>query len=237
MARRAALPVFLGLLCALFTGLGYWQLERRTWKLDLIEQIEQQLRRTPVPAPGPPGWNTLGKRDAYRPVRLTGRYLHDRETRVQAMTEHGSGYWLLTPLRSERGFTVLVNRGFVDFEHKAPNARAGSNAPGRVEITGLLRLTEPDGRLFQDNRPDEGRWYSRDVQAIGRQQRLDADQLAPYFVDADASPPNASWPIGGLTVTRLRNAHLGYALTWFSLAGLCLLGLMIVLRQARHDRP
>ncbi len=46
-------------------------------------------------------------------VRVGGEFLNDRETLVQAVTEFGGGFWVLTPLRTDAGFTVLVNRGFV----------------------------------------------------------------------------------------------------------------------------
>lgn len=235
MAKRVILLTCLFSLCLLFSGLGYWQLERRDWKLDLIAHVEHQLRQSPVPAPGPEAWQGLTERDAYRRVSLTGRYQHEAETRVQAMTRHGSGYWLLTPMIVERGFTVLVNRGFVDLEHKRPKSRQGRQPADSLTITGLLRLSEPEGRLFQDNRPGEDRWYSRDVAAIGAARDLDAARLAPYFVDAAASASSQQWPIAGLTVTRQRNAHLVYAITWFALAVMCLIGMGIVLRAGRRD--
>ena len=46
-------------------------------------------------------------------ARCSGRFLHERETLVQAATELGAGYWVLTPLRTRRRLLVLVNRGFV----------------------------------------------------------------------------------------------------------------------------
>ena len=44
-------------------------------------------------------------------------------------------------------------------------------------------------------------------------------QVAPFFIDADASPaPEAGQPIGGLTVIAFNDNHLVYALTWYALA-------------------
>ena len=90
-------------------------------------------------------------------------------------------------------------------------------------MVGLLRLSEPGGGFLRANRPAEGRWYSRDVQAIGRAEGIAA--LAPYFVDADATANPGGWPRGGLTVVRFPNSHLIYALTWFVLAA-ALIGLL-----------
>ena len=48
--------------------------------------------------------------------------------------------------------------------------------------------------------------------------------VASYFIDADATPNPGGYPIGGLTVVQFSDNHLGYALTWFALAGLALFG-------------
>ena len=44
--------------------------------------------------------------------------------------------------------------------------------------------------------------------------------MAPFFIDADATPSPGGLPVGGLTVVHFPNSHLTYALTWFALAGL-----------------
>ena len=197
---------------ALLIGLGIWQLERRTWKLALIAHTERQLASPPVPAPGPAAWPRLGKDDVYTPVLATGRYRRDADTYVQAVTELGGGFWVLTPFDTDRGFALLINRGFV------PAGQRGrvAPAPATQTVRGLLRLTEPGGGFLRSNDPAADRWYSRDVAAIAAAKRL--GPVAPYFVDA--SEPKTGWPRGGLTVVRFRNSHLVYALTWFGLAAL-----------------
>ncbi len=66
--------------------------------------------------------------------------------------------------------------------------------------------------------PAAGRWYSRDVAAIAQAHGL-AGPVAPFFVDAQATPATAAaWPRPGLTVVQFKNDHLVYALTWFALA-------------------
>jgi surfeit locus 1 family protein len=82
-----------------------------------------------------------------------------------------------------------------------------------------LRLPEPVGGFLRTNDPAANRWYSRDVEAIANARRL--GPVAPFFIDADASPDPKAYPVGGLTVVRFSNNHLVYALTWFALAGLC----------------
>lgn len=211
--KRIVLAGLALLAIAGLVALGLWQLERRTWKLALIAQVERRLSAAPVPAPGPSVWPGIGKGDAYTRVTLRGFYAHDRETLVQAATALGGGYWVLTPLVSDAGFTVLVNRGFVPPDRKVrPKPPA---AP--VSVTGLLRLTEPGGGFLRSNDPAADRWYSRDVAAIAARRAL--TRAAPYFVDADAAS-EPGWPRGGLTVIAFANNHLHYALTWFAMAAM-----------------
>ena len=202
---------------ALLIVLGVWQIERRAWKLALIDRVEQRVHAPAQPIPAPASWPAVSAaNDEYRHVSLKGRFLHDRETLVQAVTEEGPGYWVLTPLQRNDGTVVLVNRGFVPSDRRDASTRQNGNPDGPVEITGLLRMTEPNGGFLRNNVPQHNRWYSRDVAAIAASHGL--HDVAPFFVDADAGSQSAGGPIGGLTVVRFPNNHLIYALTWFALA-------------------
>ena len=213
-----------------FIGLGVWQVERRAEKLALIAAVDERVHRPAAAAPGPPAWPGISAAaDAYRAVRVRGVFLHDRETLVQAATGRGPGYWVMTPLRTEAGWTLLVNRGFVPPENKERAARRAGEPTGPVTITGLLRITEPGGAFLRANNPATDRWYSRDVAAIGRARRLGA--IAPYFVDAGPSREEGRQPVGGLTIVSFPNNHLQYAITWFGLAGLSGFGLTRIWRR------
>jgi surfeit locus 1 family protein len=208
----------------LFAALGVWQVERLAWKMDLIARVDARVHAPPAPL------RSIDPRDPeYRHVRATGTFLPGKETLVEALTELGPGHWVLTPLRTAEG-TILVNRGFVPPEQRSPAAYAPPAGP--VTVTGLLRLTEPHGRFLRANRPAEGRWYSRDVEAIAAARGLGA--VAPFFIDAGAG--GGGGPVGGLTVVTFRNAHLIYALTWFGLTALSLAGLVLLRKEALQRR-
>jgi surfeit locus 1 family protein len=224
------------LLFAGFSGLGVWQLERLAWKRDLIARVDARVHAAPTEAPGPTAWSRItASRDEYRRVRLTGVYENDKETLVQAVTVKGPGFWVMTPFRTDAGYVVLVNRGFTPPELSAPASRAPGQIGGHASVTGLLRMSEPHGGFLRTNQPAAGRWYSRDVAAIAAARGV--TPAAPYFVDADATPNNGGWPLGGLTVINFRNSHLSYALTWFALAGMTALwGAWPALTAARRRR-
>ncbi|MBW4331599.1 SURF1 family protein [Stakelama sp. CBK3Z-3] len=218
------LLALLALIFAALIALGIWQVHRLHWKEALIARVDARVTAPPSPAPGPAQWRDINaKRAEYRHVRVTGRYRSGSDTLVQAATDLGSGFWVLTPFESRRGFTVLVNRGFV------PDRKAVTTPGGQRTITGLLRITEPGGGFLRSNHPGEDRWYSRDVAAIARTRGLGT--VAPYFIDADKGQDDASGPVGGLTVIRFPNNHLVYAITWFGLALMTLAGTALLIRE------
>nr|WP_278250415.1 SURF1 family protein [Paracoccus fontiphilus] len=203
----AAGAVFLVLM-----ALGVWQVQRLGWKTDLIARVDARVAADPVPAPGPADWAGLTADNAeYRRVTVTGEYAPGGDVLVQAVTERGPGFWVMTPLETRQGWHLLVNRGFV-----ATDRRDDRPLPaGPQTVTGLLRLSQPGGAFLRANDPAAGRWYSRDTQAIAT--TLALPEVAPYFIDADRT--GEGQPTGGLTVIAFRNNHLSYALTWFAMAG------------------
>lgn len=229
---------------ALFAGfiaLGTWQVHRRAWKHDLIARVDARVHAEPVTAPGRGQWPVVSAaNDEYLRVKATGHFLPGKSVRVRASTEFGLGSWLMTPMLTDSGETVLVNRGYVSTSWCAGKATCDPGPSGETTVTGLLRISEPKGAFLQDNQPGNGKWFSRDVAAIARAKGL-AD-TAPYFIDADArsSPGRGegtdggngnTGPIGGLTVIAFPDNHLMYAITWYALALMTLLCAYIVRRN------
>ena len=220
---RAAIGLAWLLAIAALLALGTWQVQRRAWKLDLIERVEARIHAAPVTAP-----RTATDDDAYRRVTARGTYRRERETFVQASTVRGPGWWVMTPLRSSDGTIIMINRGFMP-------ARAAPPPPaGTAAVTGLLRVSEPGGGFLRDNDPARDRWYSRDVAAIAAKRGL--GQAVSYFIDADASGNAVGQPVGGLTVIKFANSHLVYALTWYTLAIMAAAGFLYWLRVDRAER-
>jgi len=226
-AKPVLVLTLLLLAAALFAGLlalGSWQVQRLQWKRALIERVGQRVHAAPVGAPGPAAWPAVNREsNEYSRVQVTGRFDHSRATLVRASTVLGRGFWVVTPLQTSAGFWVLVNRGFVPDADSSQASHPASTEP--QTISGLLRLSEPGGSLLQHNDAAAGRWYSRDVQAMATSMKLGAmpalaaaPLVAPYFIDAAASPDAKAWPRGGLTVLSFYNHHAVYAITWFVLA-------------------
>jgi surfeit locus 1 family protein len=197
-------------------GLGSWQVQRLFWKEGLIAQRQAAVAASPAPVPR----NLAEARGMeFHRVIDEGVFLHDKEIFLGATSEGGGqGYQVLTPLLEPGGRIVFVNRGFIPGGLKNPAKRAAGQVPGTVRVLGLLRLP-PDGRpswFVPDNRPDLNYWFWVDIPAMSTAARL--DHVAPFYIDADATPNPGGWPKGGVTRLALPNNHLQYAITWFSLA-------------------
>ena len=186
------------------------------WKHDLIAAREAAVAAPPVPVP-----DTLAeaRKLEFHHVTDAGVFLNDKEIFLGATSGAGEqGYQVLTPLREPAGRIVFVNRGFIPSELKDRTKRAAGDIEGPVRIEGLLRLP-PGGRpnwFLPDNRPDLNYWFWVDLSAMAAADGL--DRVAPFYIDADATPNPGGWPKGGVTRLELRNEHLQYAITWFSLA-------------------
>lgn len=230
LAAIASLSLFF---LAVFIGLGIWQLERLSWKLDLIARVNARVDAPAMAIPDEKSWPQVNADDdEYRHVTARGHFLNDKESLVYASTERGPGYWVLTPLQRDDGSIVYVNRGYVPTDRKDMATRADGEIAGETQVTGLLRINEPGGTLLRSNDPKDGRWYSRDVVAMG--EKADLDRVAPFFIDADATPNPGGLPVGGLTIVKFPNSHLSYALTWFAMAALSLVGGAILWRAERR---
>ncbi|RDS79311.1 SURF1 family protein [Dyella monticola] len=216
----AALTLLALLGLALFIGLvllGNWQVHRLAWKRALITRVDTRVHAPPVAPPPRAQWpGVTAEKDEYLHVRLSGVFLHDRQTLVWTATDEGSGYWVMTPLRMADGSIVLVNRGFAPTDWCGHDGHCAAGPGGDVTVTGLVRMSEPSGFL-RHNDPAHNSWYTRDVSAIAAARGL--QDVAPYFVDADAGQnQGARWPEGGMTVIQFPNNHLSYLITWYLLA-------------------
>ncbi|MEM9969258.1 MAG: SURF1 family protein [Pseudomonadota bacterium] len=225
--------ILIALACVILVSLvslGNWQMRRLAWKTDLITAVETRAFSDPVAAPT---GAVNADEDAYRRVHVTGTFQHDSNIRVKALTDLGGGSWLLTPLLVDDS-VVWVNRGFVP---AGTGDEVLTRPTGLLEVTGLLRITEPGGTFLQQNDTDAERWYSRDVAAMSAARGI--ENARAYFIDADHAGAPAAWPRGGLTQLSFRNTHLSYALTWYAMALLFFGAMVYVIKDriapARRD--
>ena len=222
--------LFAGAAFLVLLALGTWQVERLQWKERLIAERHAAVNS---PAIELPRSAAAARSLDYRHVRASGTFLNDRELYLGATSAEGRpGYHIVTPLRLADAAVLLVDRGFVPAEKRAPETRAAGEIDGPTTVSGLLRL--PLDRkpywFLPENSAERNYWFYVDPPAMAKAAHLDA--VLPFYIDADATPNPGGLPVGGQTRLDLPNDHLQYAITWYALAA-GLLGVYIVFIRRR----
>lgn len=208
---------------AVLVGLGQWQLDRLDWKAARIDERTARAADSPITLPD------AGQIPAdallYRPVRVSGQYIHDREMYLLNRVRDGKpGVHVITPLiRADNGAVLLVDRGWAPFGWPETAARNEPSEPVVVTVTGIVRPASPPGWLVPDNRPSENQWYFVDLAAMARSAGV--QPFTNYYVFATAESPAGApvYPVANQWRVDLPNDHLSYAITWFALAGVLFL--------------
>ncbi|XP_053989093.1 surfeit locus protein 1 [Hylaeus volcanicus] len=208
--------------------LGTWQVQRRRWKLNLIESLNERTTHDPLQLPA--NLEELESMEYY-PIKVKGEFIYEKEfvvgfrnLIVDGKTEgSGSlvgtkdgkkGYCVVTPFKlSDRDLTILVNRGWVPRTHKSLAKRQEYQIKGEVEITGILRLNEHRPPFVPKHRTDTDIWSYRDVNAMAEKAGT-----APIYLEMAYDKDLPKFPVGGQTQVHLRNEHLSYIITWYALS-------------------
>jgi surfeit locus 1 family protein len=236
--RQIALWVSVTLALAVLIGLGTWQMQRRAWKLGLIERIESRAHGEAISLTMAKDlWQRGGDVEYYRVV-LVGRFLNEEERHLYTIEDGKAGWRIITPLATSGGDIMLVDRGYVPEEMKDPATRKEGQIAGPVEIVGLARAAVPPNWFTPPGDPQRNRWFTRDIASMTASLPQDqAARVLPFMIEAEAEPVPGGWPRGGVTRLVLQNRHLEYALTWYGLAVTLLVVAFLLARgRAREAR-
>ena len=242
--RAAGFTLFTLVLTAVFVALGVWQLQRRAAKHDLIAALTERLAAAPVALPPPAQWAALDPaRDEFRRVSFTATYAPLPDAMVyssgSAVRKDAStpGTWAFLPARLPDGEIVVIDAGFVEntMQERSVEDRAVkklvTGAP--VALTGYLRFPEAAGWLTPAENRDKRLWFVRDHLAIAS--ALGWGAVAPFYVDLELPAPENGIPRPGPLDVHLKDDHLQYAITWFTLAGAVLIAFGVWLRGRRQS--
>jgi cytochrome oxidase assembly protein ShyY1 len=233
-SRRPAVTgfaIFTLLMVMAFTGLGVWQLQRRVAKHALIAMLNERLAAAPGALPASSQWKSLmPANDEFRRVSFTATYapvpdamVYSSGSAVRADVS-GPGTWAFLPAQLADGNTVVVNAGFVQNTMQDRNQQ--DRAVGRlitgdpVVLTGYLRFPESAGTLTPPENAAKRLWFTRDHLAMARTLGWGEARkaLAPFYIDLEAPVPDSGIPKPGPLSVQLKDDHLQYAITWFTLA-------------------
>lgn len=214
--------------CAILIALGVWQIQRKAWKEALIANLTQRVSAPPVALPPPQQWGSLRQTaDEYRRVAFPAEFLSEQEALVYTAGSafrtdvSGQGYWVFTPARVSGGGLVMVNRGFIPGADRPKEGGAARRISGLVNIVGVMRWPETPDSLSPKADIEHNVWFVRDHLSIAAAKGL--GPVAPFYVEQESPMPPGGLPRPGRLTVSLSNDHLGYALTWFGLAGALLI--------------
>jgi surfeit locus 1 family protein len=226
--------------CAILIGLGIWQLDRKTWKENLIATVTTRIARAPENLPPRASWPRLvPEGNEYTRVAFSAEFLDGQEALVYTAGSpfrpdvKGPGYWLFAPAQLAGGSIVLVNRGFLPLDRKDPASRGDGAPHATVDIVGVMRWPEARGLFTPADDPKTNVWYLRDPAAIAAQKKWAT--AAPFYIDQESPVPAGGVPLPGKLAVALPDNHLQYAITWFGLA-LALAGVYAVWLAGRLRR-
>ncbi|MFB9268304.1 SURF1 family protein [Bradyrhizobium erythrophlei] len=247
--RRSAagFGIFTLVLVASFVALGAWQLQRRVAKHALIAALDTRLAAPPVALPSPSAWPTLtSAKDEFRRVAFSATYAPLPDAMVYGSGSavrddiSGPGTWAFLPAKLADGETVVVNTGFVQntmqdraFEDRVAG-RLVTGAP--LTLTGYIRFPEAAGKLTPNEDAAKRLWFNRDHRAMARALGWgqDSAQLAPFYIDLEAPVPESGIPKPGALKVHLKDDHMQYAITWFTLAAAVVIAFGIWWRGQRR---
>jgi surfeit locus 1 family protein len=145
----------------------------------------------------------------------------------------GPGYFAFSPARLPDGSAVVVNRGYVDSPNPDASLKPIALPDAPVDIVGALRWPEQPGWFVAPYSERQDLWFARDHRAMAA--RYGWGDVAPFYIEMESPAPPGGVPRPGPLTVKLRNEHLGYALTWFGLAAVLLGVFGFWLRSRRRE--
>ena len=122
------------------------------------------------------------------------------------------GLYVITPFETTDGRRILVNRGWIPWRNMDAKTRAEGQIEGEIELTGIIRKNETRPPFGAKHDFTKEYLAYKDIDILS--ERLDAEKI---LIDADESCTVPGGPIGGQTRVNLRNEHVSYILTWYTL--------------------
>ena len=216
---------------AILLTLGAWQVQRLSWKQDLLAAVDERLVSAPEDLATVLAAEEAGDDIEFRKVALSGRFLHTGEKLKLNTLEGKVGWEVVTPLLSDSGIAVLVDRGFIPDDLRDAAKRI---SPDAASVTGIVRRHDTARGLFDpDNDVAGNMWYWWDVPGMLAASAIPADaKVAPFVVQA-LPTDGASYPRPPEPRAAFRNNHLQYAVTWFGLAIVLAIVAFFFARQQR----
>ena len=209
--------VFTVISLSILISLGTWQIKRLIWKQNLINFYLNQFENKVINLNQE---NYLNEEMQFRQIVAKGKFLNKSEIQITGKTYEGNaGFHVITPFEMENGQIILANRGWVSEKYKLPDARKFSLIDKIVTIKGIVRLPQKKGYFVPINNPKKNFWITIKPDEIKKYLKINKENfITSFYIDLLRDGKKIVLPIAVKPQVNLRNQHLSYAITWYSLS-------------------
>ena len=202
MKNKLLFSVFVYFIILTLVSLGFWQIYRLNWKLELIEQIENSLKNDPVEL------SNIEKKNYLR-IKTSGVIDFDKQIYLYNLNDAGKpGFEVINPIKiGDENY--LMNRGWIPFEKKdLPEI----NLVDQNQIVGTLMLQTKPSTFKPENDIEKNYWFTLNREDISK---FTGRNFSDYviYLNGDYKIPKPR-----VITAKISNNHKKYAITWFSMA-------------------
>ena len=202
MKNKLLFSVFVYFIILTLLSLGFWQIYRLNWKLELIEQIENSLKNDPVEL-------TSIEKKNYLRIKTSGEIDFDKQIYLYNLNDTGKpGFEVINPIKiGDENY--LMNRGWIPFEKKdLPEI----NLVDQNQIVGTLMLQTKPSTFKPENDIEKNYWFTLNREDISKFTGRNFSEYVIYL-NGDYKIPKPR-----VITAKISNNHKKYAITWFSMA-------------------
>ncbi len=202
MKNKLLFSVFVYFIILTLLSLGFWQIYRLNWKLELIEQIENSLKNNPVEL------SNIEKRNYLR-IKTSGEIDFDKQIYLYNLNDAGKpGFEVVNPIKiGDENY--LMNRGWIPFEKKGlPEI----NLVDQNQIVGTLMLQTKPSSFKPENDIKKNYWFTLNREDI---LKFTGRNFSDYVIYLNGE---YKIPKPRVITAKISNNHKKYAITWFSMA-------------------
>ena len=202
MKNKLLFSAFVYFIILALLSLGFWQIYRLNWKLELIEQIENSLKNNPVEL------SNIEKKNYLR-IKTSGEIDFDKQIYLYNLNDSGKpGFEVVNPIKIG-GENYLMNRGWIPFEKKGlPEI----NLVDQNQIVGTLMLQTKASTFKPENDIEKNYWFTLNREDIFK---FTGRNFSEYVIYLNGE---FKIPKPRVITAKISNNHKKYAITWFSMA-------------------
>ena len=206
-------------------SLGIWQIDRGYNKKELentfLERQSQPVKEIK--------YNAFLESDLYRNVVLEGKYLEKIFFLDNRIHNGKPGLKVFSPFETTNNNLVLVSRGWIELEDrsKLPTVNTTKNV---LKLQGVLRPESQDFVLENEEMNNKNNPILLQTVNLSELSNFLGKPLSPYILELSELSESAfvkTWQPINLSSFR----HFGYAVQWFGLAVVLIVGYVFFLRK------